>query len=154
MAQVCALHPFAASRTDPKRGIDQRLRWSASVWSAPRNRTADPILTMDLAVTAMLTGVSASMGSGLVKGVQDRPADGLGRLLVVVVAGSSGRGRPGQVRSWLACTHSGPGWGVRMTVKVRTRAAQSGRAAVLPADAETRARPVGPAPVLVLALAG
>ena len=61
------------------------------------------------------------MGSGLVKGVKgSAPAGGaLGWLACGVTSGASSAGkRAGTTsRSWLACTHSGPGGGVRMTVK-------------------------------------
>jgi hypothetical protein len=45
------------------------------------------------------------------------------------------------VRSWLACTHSGPEGGVRMTVSPDPGCSVRS-AAVLQAHAETRARPV------------
>jgi hypothetical protein len=51
-------------------------------------------------------------------------------------------------RSWLTPTHSGPEVGSARRWSPG-RAARSGRAAVLPAQAETRARPVWPSPVAV-----
>jgi hypothetical protein len=101
-----------------------------------RNWLGEPILTMNLAPTAVRSGVCAPMGSGLVKGH--------GRTgLWLMADGGTGlweKARTG-VRSWLACTHSGPECGIRMTVRpdpgwsVRS-------AAVLQAHAQTRARPV------------
>ena len=46
-------------QTSLKNGTDQRFRWSAWVWSPGRNRTGDPILTMDRRPTAVLSGVFA-----------------------------------------------------------------------------------------------
>jgi hypothetical protein len=41
----------------------QHFRWSASVWSPRRNRTGDPIVTMNLAPTAVRTSVCAGRGN-------------------------------------------------------------------------------------------
>jgi hypothetical protein len=44
---------------DPEIDTDQRLRWSARCGAPRRNRTGDPILTMNLALTAVRTSVCA-----------------------------------------------------------------------------------------------
>jgi hypothetical protein len=52
-----------------------------------------------------------------------------------------GREGPDSIRRWLACTHSGPGCGVRMTVSPDPGCSVRSTA-VLQAHAKTRARPV------------
>jgi hypothetical protein len=112
---------------------------------SPRNgrrRTAAPRLISKMPVTAVRKAVSAPMGSGLVKG---RAGSALGRA--EWIAGlwwwrdrRSEKARTG-FRSWLACTHSGPEGGVRMTVSPDPGCSVRSTA-VLQAHAETRARPV------------
>jgi hypothetical protein len=41
-----------------ERDDDQRFRWSEAVWSPRRNRTGDPILTMEPPGTAVRNAVS------------------------------------------------------------------------------------------------
>ena len=87
-----------------------------------------------------LEGVCAPMGSGLVKG-RGRTGPLVG--LWLVADGGTGlweRARTA-VRSWLACTHSGPECGVRMTVSPDPGCSVRS-AAVLQAHAQPRARPV------------
>ena len=93
---------------------------------------------MDLTVTAVRTGVSAPMGSGLVKG-RGRTGPLVGLWLMAERDG--GEKARTAVRSWLACTHSGPGGGVRRTVSPDPGCSVRSTA-VLQAHAETRARPV------------
>ena len=51
--------PASPGQAGPRRGTGQRFRWSALVWSPRRNRTGDPILTMEPPGTAVRTAVSA-----------------------------------------------------------------------------------------------
>jgi hypothetical protein len=85
-------------------------------------------------------GVCAPMGSGLVKG-RGRTGPLVG--LWLMADGGTGLWEKARtaVRSWLACTHSGPEGGVRMTVSPDPGCSVRS-AAVLQAHAQTRARPV------------
>jgi hypothetical protein len=84
--------------------------------------------------------VCAPMGSGLVKG-RGRTGPLVGLWLVADGGTGSWEKARTAVRSWLACTHSGPEGGVRMTVSPDPGCSVRS-AAVLQAHAQTRARPV------------
>jgi len=85
-------------------------------------RTPNLLLTGQRAIAhgVLVGAVLAPMGSGRVKGVRGSARQrALGWLACGVGRGAESEGEKARTtsRSWLACTHSGPGGGVRMTVE-------------------------------------